>query len=372
MTMFAWNKAWFHPRESLWSIANKIAFANACSVQQVLEYLGGVFSRQRERMLFPGVELVIKMAGGLGLDSRLAALNLFARLGEKQPLDIRELWRIGIRYCPVCLNSFIHRTEFQDSRNTLCSDHGARLLDVCPRCGRRLDPLCELPWSCNFCGFSLVEPGRKWYLDFEGDSAPGQPSELDLAALNPLTSSNGGAPTRVRLGDILYEEHAICAHSLAADHLDCLRTDGALEFAVYRPVSFRCPMAAATIVLAKRLGIFAQGATGGWSNSRPLISESTALRQLEYLLSEAPTEFHDSLIRDAVRAWYVEALSIFLTSAKTGELAVLWEPSLNDDLVLRKSGSQGPWVGKALSKVEQLVASATNFCSTQRANPTVL
>lgn len=368
--MFTWNKAWFHPRESLWSIANKIAYANATTVQQVLEYLGGVFSRQRERLLFPGVELVVKLAGMLGLDSRLAAVNMFAGMGETQPLGIREIWRIGIRFCPVCLNSFSHRTEFQDSRNAFCSEHGTRLQDVCPHCGRCLDPLCQIPWSCNSCGYSLVAPGLKWYLDFAGGPAPGRQAEASSPAAFTLASNCEGPPTRWRLCDMLYEEHAACAHSLMAGHLDCLSADSALEFAVYRPVSFRCPIAAATIVLAKRLGIFAQGATGGWPNSRPLISESSALRQLEYLLSQVPVGFHDALIREAVRTWYVESLSCFLDSAKAG-VDALWEPSLNDDLILRKSGTQGPWVGEKSSKVENLIASAGTFCAIKSSTPVI-
>jgi hypothetical protein len=370
--MFTWNKAWFHSGESLWSIANKIAFANSTTVQQVLEYLGNVFVRHRERLMFPAVELILRMAGMLGLDSRLVALSMFAAVGERQPLNIREVWRIGIRFCPVCLDGFNHLTEFQDSRKAFCPEHGARLQDVCPHCGRRFDPLCQLPWSCNFCGFSLVKPGSRWFLDFEGGPTHQRQAEVALPTDIPLTSRHGSTPSRIRLCDIVYEELAGCAHSLAADHLDCMRVESALEFAVYRPVNFQCPMAAATIVLAKRLGIFAEGATGGWPNSRPVISESTALRQLEYLLSRVPVEWQDSLIREAVRAWYLEALSCFLEAARAGEAAVLWEPSMNEDLAQTRAETRRPWAGETLSKLEHLAASAATFCTAKTLKPSVL
>lgn len=364
MTAFAWSEGWFHPLESFWSIACKIAHGNETTVRQVVRYLGRVLVRHRESLLFPSVQTALAVCKELNLDSGQAAGSLFAAIGESQPLNLREHWRIGVRYCPRCLANLVHRTYFQDTRNERCKEHGDVLLQACPHCGRMLDPLGSAAWTCNFCRYSLCGPSSKWTEEFKrgaamaGSAAQATRSTGALLAWSTPSGLGGHVVNRHLLTDCVYEEHAAFTHSLLGGHLECLEHDGNIEMAAVRPVQFRCPIAAAAIVTAGRLGICTQGVSGAWPEYRATISSSIALNQLEYLLSNTAVNQHPAVVRGAVRGWYVEALEVFARAARSGARSALWTPSAHVS-----------WAPDILSKTEQLVSEAGRYCTIYSASP---
>jgi hypothetical protein len=129
------------------------------------------------------------------------------------------------------------------------------------------------------------------------------------------------------------------------------------------PFEFLCPIAAAAIVSARSLGISAQGVSGGWQNSRPIVAGATALRHLESLLSQVSIEKQDDFVRRAVRGWYLEAMETFVEAAQSGHFAAQWTPSATANLDFSAWTSQGFRTGDAVSKLDDLLCLAAQLCS---------
>ncbi|MBE7940095.1 MULTISPECIES: ATP-binding protein [Ramlibacter] len=76
--LVGWNPRWFQPGESLWSVANKVAFTASASVSDVLRLLAGVLDRCREGWLFPTTDQAVDVCELIGLPMTAAKGQLFA------------------------------------------------------------------------------------------------------------------------------------------------------------------------------------------------------------------------------------------------------------------------------------------------------
>ncbi len=360
MTKFAWNPAWFHQEESCWSLANKLAFACDCSVDEVLEYLAGAIPRQREAFLFPDVVTAIEICSSLDLDLALASRTLFAAVGGRPSFEEREPWQIGIRFCPDCLVGMVHRKYFQDVRHSHCLTHGTVLQEYCPSCDRHVDPLCRAPWTCNFCHCNLVHPGRNWLDAFRRGAtksrAVGVATSVPTRRSKFLSKAHScwGTPVdRFWVGEVAFEEHAALTHVFLGKHRSCMANESEVAMAAaVRPVAFLCPLAAAALCLGKRLGIEVQGSKGAWPNFKPFASGADALYHLEHLLALAPAQQHEQTIRACVLSWFQESLEVFMEAAAEGDEFGHWIPSPDPRLA----------PAPRASKVEDLVSKAEGLC----------
>ena len=341
MKLHDWNPAWYQPGESVWSVANKLAFVAAASVTDVFEQLAGVLRRAREAWLFPRPEQAASIRSSLQLPEGLGSL-LFADDSGLPSLTERCTWQLAIRYCPQCLQGFVHRVAFQDIRISSCPVHACPLTDICPSCSSPLDPLCPQAWTCSDCGHTLVEPGAGWPALFRG-SRGGTFLALPAAAQAPVSSGWGTYVDRRRVVQDAYEEHSALCSALLGRHHTCLRGESEAATVSGPPVFFDCPLAAGALFLAGQLGFVAQCADGAWVPGRPFVAP--ALRNLEVVLQKVPVTQHHVAVRNMTRAWFAEVVETFKRAAEAGEPSAVWvpraEPWLEGHRRLNKSVAAG-------------------------------
>jgi hypothetical protein len=346
-----WNPRWYQAGESLWSVANKLAWAASASVADVLAILAGVVKRCREAWLFPSMEQARVLCGHLGLSVEVAKGQLFADICGMPKLQEREHWQIGIRFCPICLEGFVHRTHFQDRRVTHCLAHGVPLQEGCPACGAHLDPMCKQAWCCSYCSTVLSIPGNSWPSQFRQG-----PSQQVLQG--PWTAPDQSPvwrcpPTRRRLGELAYEEHSAIWSVYLGTHAGCARRELDCINAFAMPVRFKCPVACAAVMTATMLGIAPQFVSGAWVDPRP--RAALALGILEStLLWEVPSAELQTRVRDMTRLWVLEAIEAFVAAALLGKEVAHWHPSLS--LAASKSHS------RIYERLEQAATAADSFC----------
>lgn len=320
--LLGWSPQWYQPGESLWSVANKLAFATCASVADVLRILAGVLDRCREAWLFPGADQAVTVCEELGLPLKTAKGQLFADVRGVPELREREHWQLGIRYCLPCLQGFAHRTIFQDLRVTHCPVHRVRLLAGCPVCKTALDPACDEPWSCSHCGAQLVWPSKEWTRRFrEGPVLAACPdTSPPPAAVHPLDMPD--PMLRRWVAEIAYEEHAAIWSTLLGTHEACVQKDVDVLNVDRMPTRFTCPVAGAAWMSAKTMGIRPQFSSGAWVVKNP--SAATELANATYLVGRLPADKVDRAVRALVRQWTLELLDAFVAAAQAGHTFADW------------------------------------------------
>jgi hypothetical protein len=346
--LVGWNPRWFQPGESLWSVANKVAFTACASVSDVLRLLAGVLDRCREGWLFPTTDQAVEVCELMGLPMTAAKGQLFADVRGLPDLREREHWQLAIRYCAHCLAGFVHRTAFQDRRVTCCPVHGTRLLEGCPACGSALDPASKEPWSCAFCGMVLAAPGRFWARQFlQGPTLRSAPEGRPPAPVWPL----GMPETLLRrwVGRIAYEEHSAIWSTLLGAHVECTAKDMDLCNVDQMPTVFTCPVAGAAWMSAKTMGIQPQFAGGAWAVKNP--SGGAGLTNAVFLVMTLPADQVDGAVRALVRQWALELLEAFAAAAEAGECFADWPEGsfrlpMHDATIYRRLGNLAARAGR--------------------------
>jgi hypothetical protein len=322
MKLHDWNPAWYQPGESVWSVANKLAFVAAASVADVFEDLAGVPRRAREAWLFPQPEQAAAILSSLQLPEGLGN-RLFANTTGLHDLTERFHWQLAIRYCPQCLEGFVHRVAFQDLRVEKCPVHACPLTDLCPFCRSPLDPLCPQAWTCADCGNTLIEPGVGWPAMFR--SARGGRIRAQQAPVSARPMPAWGAYVdRRRLVQDAYEEHSALCSALLGRHHDCLPGEVQAYSMTRPPVLFDCPLAAGALFLAGQLGFVAQCADGVWIPARPFAAPG--LKDMEAVLGTVPEVQHQEAARSITRTWFAEVVETFNRAAAAGEQSAVWIP----------------------------------------------
>ncbi len=336
--MRAWNPAWWHPHESFWSLANKIAFAAAVSVHQVVSYLLGHESlRRRSLVWFNAPTVFLKVCQALGLDSAVVS-QLFWN-AHSPTNEERACLSLGVRWCPECLAHGIHCAQFQDARLLLCPQHGCRIRDVCPNCHWPLDPLLEQPWTCGGCRHRLYEPPKAWPAAFRANVlfqssapvlswtqavdgvkttvsllAPGWAPELAIGdsdrQLESLAAFAAYEEGSALFDQVLWAHHAAAANEVEASQLD------------YRCVRFSDPLAAAANHVAAWFGSGTEAMSGQWPSRRI----SAAHPNLSWTLRQAPPWARFQVARALYRTW-AQAAALDFLSAKTHSHEPRWRPA---------------------------------------------
>ena len=319
--LVGWNTRWYQPGESLWSVANKLAYAACASVKDVL-YLLAVVADSREAWLFPSTDQAIAVCELLELPLSLAKGQLFADVCGLPGLQEREHWQLGVRYCPHCIQGFVHRTAFQDLRQTHCPVHQAPLLSGCPACKSSLDPACEQPWSCSHCGLELVGPGTAWTRQFKAG-----PTLEPVTAMHPVVPAvqpiwMPDQLLRRWVAQVAFEEHSALWSTLLGEHAACTHKDFDVCNVDSMPTRFTCPVAGAAWLSAKSMGIRPQFYGGGWPATRP--EAGAGLANAVFLVSTLPAEEVDAAVRALVRQWSLELLEAFGSAAEAGETYANW------------------------------------------------
>lgn len=356
--LLPWNPKWYRSGESLWSVANKIAFVACCSLEQVLEHLAGVVRQMRETWLFPEARNAKAICEGLQLPFDTAR-GMVAGWTGLPGLEERPCWQLAIRYCPLCLAGCLHRTEFQHRSAKDCPVHQCALTDRCPHCWSPIDPLCQQAWTCNDCGQALVEPGAGFLARFRtGPSGLLRPVPCAGFATGFPAAPDFHVDRRLAVQHV-FEEHAALTSVLLRQHLGCAERERDAMASRGHSSFFDCPLAAAMLMAATQLGINAQCNHGGWVPSKAHTSQACALQHLEVLLSATPTADQEQVARQLARAWVYEALLAFVAAVGAGTDLAVWRPSPNP-LLNEATGQFRPPVKDA--EVWKLQAVAARGC----------
>lgn len=320
--LVGWKPGWYQPGESLWSVANKLAYAACASVRDVLRLLAGVVDHCREGWLFPTTDQAVAVCELLEVPLTAAKGQLFADVRGLPSLEEREHWQIGIRYCPHCLAGFVHRTAFQDLRLTHCPVHQVPLLAGCPKCKSALDPAGPSPWACSFCAYELVMPGAAYPKQFRaGPVLKTFPARPPAVLARPITM-----PQRVLqewAARIAYEEHSAIWSTLLGDHADCTQKDFDVCNVDFMPARFTCPVAGAAWMSAKTFGIRPQFASGGFFLKNP--SAGAGLVSAVFLATTVDAGDVDARVRALVRLWTLDLLEAFAAAAAAGQTCADWD-----------------------------------------------
>jgi hypothetical protein len=321
--LIAWKRSWYQPGESLWSVANKLAYAACASVQDVLRILAGVLDHCREGWLFPTTERAIAVCELLEVPLSDAKGALFADVRGLPSLQERERWQIGIRYCPRCIEGFVHRTAFQDLRLTHCLVHQVPLQAGCPKCKSALDPAGPSPWACSFCGYELVSPGAGWTRKFRDGPVlkPCAPAKPPAVAARPITLRSKVLQEWV--AQVAYEEHSAIWSSLLGTHAGCTHKDFDVCNVDFMPARFTCPIAGAAWLSAKTFGIRPQFASGGFFLKNPCAG--AGLDTAAFLATTLPAVDVDRQVRALVRMWTLDLLEAFAAAAAAGKSCADWD-----------------------------------------------
>jgi len=352
LTGVQWLSSWYEPGESLWSIANKVAFVHATSVSEVLGYLVGARVTAREAYLFPprhGLSNIRRLLG----ESDPSAIRGCVHESETVTLAERWRWSMAIKYCPDCLEGFTHKVRFQEIAADRCHLHGRALVTHCPGCGSAIDPFAPAAWTCADCGGQLVVPGENWLHQFKSHSG-GLVAKRDERVGVSLTPVWGEDVDQYRLAHVLYEEHAALSAALLSGHLACM--DGErLESSKCpdRWLHFRCPVAGSLLFIAHQLGFEGQCLDAAWVPVRP--RKTDALKSLIGFLATLPKPSHDSAARSTLRQWLLELLEAATSAAHQGHHKAGWDPHS----CLRKEALKQTVYA---ASIEDAAAFASRFC----------
>lgn len=355
MSRLNWIPGWYQPGESLWSVANKLAYVYATGVSDILALLAGVGSRGREGWLFPRREQAPSMLSSLEIQEG-PEVRLFAGTAEQVELAERFNWQLAIRYCPQCLEGYVHQLRFQDCRAERCLIHGCELLDRCPHCGGFLDPLCPMAWTCSYCGQPLVQVGPNWLEGFRTKTG-GKVSTLSAQLIRHEKPVWGEYVDPQVVAHHTYEAHAALAAHVLGEHSDCVpRELQEASMSTSANVHFECPVASSVVFLAHQLGFDGQCTDGAWIPVKA--TRTNALTALMADIAAIPSIQHRDVVRATVQRWLVEMLEAMSQAADSGHRSAVWAPGL-----VREPASQVA-VNKQLhsSRLSQAVSRASSFC----------
>ena len=288
---------------------------------EVLALLAGVLNRTREAWLFPCRTHADTILDALELNPETSG-RLFANTAEQVTLSERVNWQLAIRYCPKCLEGFVHQLCFQDIRVERCPVHGCPLLARCPACNGFLDPLCPSAWTCADCGMPLVRAGSRWLEVFKTGRG-GYVQERKFAVSRRDRPVWGEYVDRQEVTHYLYEEHAALSAALLGPHLDCVegeQQDAAM--ATSARIFFHCPLAASSVFLAHQIGFEAQCNQGAWIPPKAI--RTNALTTVMAMLATVPAEQHRLAVRGTVQRWLFEVLEAVSSAAETGQQSAVW------------------------------------------------
>jgi hypothetical protein len=345
VSSLVWRPEWHRPSESLWSILNKLAFANDAPVRDVLAHLVGRANALRALTLTAEPPVAAMVCRALGL-SFCSAAHLFAGV---RPLDIeRRQWlQIGLRWCPECLATAFHSSALQDWRVQQCPWHGCVVLDRCPRCRCAVDPLGEAPWSCNVCHHPLYRPTGDWLKVFRHAPAwlagrqpeparsirctPGE-NVLRYQAQGPTAEEAGGAGrlladryVEVVVTQGAFEELSGLAETFFPDHLGCVASQAHLSVVQCSVMSFDCVPAAALVRLGALFGLGLGSNEIGWA-SGVRVPGRRLHGALYSDLCELPNWCHRAYVQAVARALLVHAAGA-LRASTSGGWTSEWEPA---------------------------------------------
>ena len=205
------------------------------------------------------------------------------------------------------------------------------------KCGRKVDPVGNAAWACNYCSTRVNRPEAKWLNEFK--TAPNQgvpvislPEHLEyepVRAVRGLTRYRHHCAHEESIEpasswqleylslSVAYEEVAALADTVFQKHRNCFSGEVLAANPIYEPATFICPIAGAA---AKVLGLFgnaAEAARGGWMAQSKLgqytLSGLAALELIKY-----PEWCHTLICQELVRGWISEALLAFMEAARTG------------------------------------------------------
>lgn len=344
MTWRGWNPAWATPGESLWSIANKLAWVNATSVADVLFVLVGCTAAWRAPYLLPTAQVALEVCRQLALDP-LTFKWLFAEV-DGSTLSERQIWRLGLRWCPKCMAQCFHSVAFQDWRRARCPWHGCALIELCPACGHAVDPLLLRPWHCGHCDTAFVKPGRQWPSDFSA-GALSMAEAQEWPGLTEVVSTEKTTRTSFELIDqaaagkpgwgedyeqevvwlrwLLFEEGAALRDSLLRKYDSCIEAHRFWTRSEFDPTRFTCAATAADLCCNEWAGWPAE-ALGHWPATR--ITRPDNLHELTRQALQAPRWIAPMVIRESYRRLWRDAMLTFAGAATTGESTCRWRPEL--------------------------------------------
>lgn len=175
-----WNRDWILPYESLWSLFEKIKYANQINTKQLLQTFGTneskkiktgkVSKRHRNINLIEGLDVdLLEKSIGLNIEkNKNDTLQLIHRF-IPHILQTKNLLNENLVYCRECLNSGYHSLFHQIIFLQKCPFHLCELETVCFNCYLEIPyqlPPHELEsgFLCS-CGESLLSE-RKGYNEF--------------------------------------------------------------------------------------------------------------------------------------------------------------------------------------------------------------
>lgn len=335
MTLQPWNPNWRHPQESLWSLANKLAFAAVVSVRQVIAVLLGLdVGRRRSLCWLNDASAAVSACNALELNLSEAA-DLFWRTGTVSEEE-RAYLSLPLRWCPQCMSSSFHSSLFQDVRLARCPLHGCGLQDRCPSCQWPIDPLMERPWACTSCGHCLHRPPQDWPAAFR------RPSERSLDTLSGSAEESAKQTSATpELGaDVMSDwqltaSAAFCAFEESAALFDTLLRDShAVAISEVPPVQLNYrflvvgdPFAAAANYVAAWFGVATEAQSGVWPARRTFSGHPG----LAWEMRQVHPSQRQRLVRALYRQWWSEAAGSFVR-AKTLRIPPTWWPAAEFDL----------------------------------------
>lgn len=158
-----WNKAWYHPTESIYGIACKLSSANCVSIGDALAYLG-------RSVPVPVFEWNWYPPAIIGKSDLSKADNA----SVVWPSAYNPLYSFSVRYCPECLGHAFHSVTHQNRLVQICPVHGLKIQELCSRCGGIVLPTYGGPWQCSSCQNPLAQWEKaRWlhdYRDYPGNS----------------------------------------------------------------------------------------------------------------------------------------------------------------------------------------------------------
>lgn len=348
MIPLPWDPAWAHPGMSVWALACRIAHVSTATVKAVVAYLVGAHEHRRSVMLFRTPQAVTRLASALQLPLAQAE-EAFA---DDWPTSLyeREHFRVGLRWCPKCLEAWYHSPSFQDDRVAKCPLHDVALLDRCPTCARVIDPLGQWAWTCTFCEKPLVASPGDRLADFKrhvpivaartGQIEQGASSgRLEQGALLVRRAVDAAVPRWP--GDdswwnhsaqywrqlIVYEDGCALWDTLANSHRDCAAGEVESTMTQYVHRDFKCPVAAALLQAYAAVGVTSEP-KAGWPRWRA----TEELSRL-YDLGGSRTEawLVPALMRELTRLMVLDALKTLGELAPTERGKTYWyfDPKLS-------------------------------------------
>ena len=161
---FVWQPSWIAPYESLYSVLQKFAWANATSDSGINRLLFGVSKRIDITAWGHPRSLVLSR----WMPSPSIVLPPGYPLSEGTLSHFSGKWDhylasdTNVRFCRSCLQDGYHSPFFQIQGILRCPVHKELLISQCPSCGATTPPfaLCHCtfatPFHCGSCGYPLA------------------------------------------------------------------------------------------------------------------------------------------------------------------------------------------------------------------------